>query len=143
MSQPMNVRASLEVGFSEGELPEAFVHFRGRQTRAIGAVDEFPYEDAQFDVVLMSGESVSAKSVREAHRVLRPDGRLFFTVKEKTKTQDGFTLPEIYSIVREGFNIIELARPAWWFFGMRGRTLTICAAKKAWKTLTNTYRPYV
>ena len=137
------VRTSLEVGFSEGNLPEAFVSLRGQQTRAIGNLPEFPYENAQFDIVLMDGSAVSAASVREAHRVLRPEGRLFFIGPEKTKKQDGFTLPDVYSIVRSGFNITELTRPAWWFFGRRGRTLTICATKKNWKTLTNTFRPYV
>ena len=143
MSQLKNIRTSLEVGFPDGVVPEAFVRFRGRQTRAIGALAEFPYEDGQFDVVLMDGGAVSAKSVREAHRVLVPDGRLYFTVPERTKKQDGYTLPDIYSIVREGFNITEVTRPPWWFFGKRGRTISICATKKAWKTLTNTYRPYV
>ena len=138
-----DVRASLEVGFSEGALPEAFADLRGLQARAIGNMPEFPYENAQFDVVLMDAAAVSLKSVKEAHRVLKPEGRLFFTVPEKTKTQDGFSLPDVYSIVRGGFNITEVTRPPWWFFGRRGRTLTICAKKKNWKTLTNTYRPYV
>ena len=137
------IRTSLEVGFPEGTLPEAFANLRGQQTRAIGNLSEFPYENAQFDVVLMDGSAVSAASVREAHRVLRPEGRLFFIVPEKTKKQDGFTLPDIYSIVRGGFNITEFTRPAWWFFGRQGRTFTICATKKNWKTLTNTFRPYV
>ena len=137
------IRASLEVGFQEGALPDAFANLRGQQTRAIGNLTEFPYENAQFDVVLMDGTAVSLASVKEAHRVLKPEGRLFFTVPEKTKTQDGFTLPDIYSIVRGGFNITEVSRPSWWFFGHRGRTLTICAKKKNWKTLTNTFKPYV
>ena len=143
MSQLKSIRTSLEVGFPEGGLPEAFAGLRGQQTRVIGNLSEFPYENAQFDVVLMDGSAVSAASVREAHRVLRPEGRLFFIVPERTKKQDGFTLPDIYSIVRGGFNITELTRPAWWLFGRRGRTLTICATKKNWKTLTNTFRPYV
>ena len=137
------VRASLEVGFQEGALPEAFAELRGQQARAIGNVSEFPYEDAQFDVVLMDGAAVSLAAVKEAHRVLRPEGRLYFIVPEKTGKQDGFTLPDVYSIVRGGFNITEVSRPPWWFFGRRGRTLTICATKKNWKTLTNTFRPYV
>ena len=143
MSHLKEIRTSLEVGFPEGNLPEAFVRFRGRQTRVIGALAAFPYEDGQFDVVLMDGGAVSAKTVREAHRVLRPEGRLLFTVPERTKKQEGYTLPDIYSIVREGFNITEVTRPAWWFFGSRGRTISICATKKAWKAVTNTYRPYV
>ena len=143
MSRLREIRTSLEVGFPEGNLPEAFVRFRGKQTRSIGALAEFPYEDGQFDAVLMDGGVVSAKAVREAHRVLRPEGRLLFTVPERTKKQDGYTLPDIYSIVREGFNITEVTRPAWWFFGSRGKTISICATKKAWKAVTNTYRPYV
>ena len=143
MPRLKEIRASLEVGFPEGGPPEAFAHLRGRQMRAIGILPEFPFEDGQFDVVMMSGEAVSAKLVREAHRVLKPEGLLYFTVLERTKKQGGFTLPEIYSIVRDGFNIVEVERPVWWLFGMRGRTITICAAKKAWRTLTNTYRPYV
>ena len=137
------IRTSLEVGFPGGTLPEAFAKFRGRQTRVVGNVAEFPYEDRQFDVVLMSGDAVSAKSVKEAHRVLRPEGRLFFTVDERTGSQAGFTLPDIYSIVRGGFNITELTRPRWCFLLRRRRTLTICATKKNWKSLTNTFRPYV
>ena len=143
MPQLKSIRASLEVGFPEGNLPEAFVRFRGKQTRSIGALAEFPYEDGQFDAVLMDGGVVSTKAVREAHRVLHPEGRLFFTVPERTKKQEGYTLPDVYSIVREGFNITEVTRPAWWFFGSRGRTISICATKKAWKTVSNTYRPYV
>ena len=143
MSHLREIRTSLEVGFPEGNLPDAFVRFRGKQARAIGALAEFPYEDGQFDVVLMNGDAVSAKTVREAHRVLRPEGQLLFMVQERTKKQDGYTLPDIYKIVREGFNITEVTRPAWWFFGSRGRTISICATKKAWKTVTNTYRPYV
>ena len=143
MPQVKDIRTSLEVGFPDGTVPEAFVRFRGRQVRAIGALAAFPFEDAQFDVVLMDGDAVSAKTVKEAHRVLRPEGRLFFVVNEKTKSQNGFTLPDIYSMVRDGFNITDVTRPAWWLFGLRGKTITICATKKAWKTLTNTYRPYV
>ena len=143
MSQLREIRTSLEVGFPEGALPEAFVRFQGKQTRSIGAVAEFPYEDGQFDVVLMDGSAVSAKAVREAHRVLKAEGRLFFKVPERTKEQGGYTLPDIYKIVREGFNITEVTRPGWWFFGSRGKTISICATKKAWKTVTNTYRPYV
>lgn len=143
MSHLTQVRTSLEVGFPDGAVPEAFARLRGRQARAIGALTEFPFEDAQFDVVLMDGGVVSAKAAKEAHRVLKPEGRLFFTVNERTKKQDGFTLPDIYSLVRDGFSITEVTRPAWWLFGRHGRTLSICATKKAWKTLTNTYRPYV
>jgi len=143
MSQLKEIRASLEVGFPDGALPETFLRFRGKVTRAIGIMPEFPYEDGQFDAVLMDGMVVSRKSVKEAHRVLRPEGSLHFIVPERTKTQEGFTLPDIYSVVREGFNIVDVTRTAWWKFGFGGRTITICAQKKNWKAVTNTYRPYV
>ena len=143
MPELKEIRTSLEVGFANGELPERFAHLRGRATRAIGALPEFPYEDRQFEVVLMDGSAVSRKTVKEAHRVLKPEGRLYFVVQEKTKAQDGFTLPEIYSVVREGFNIVEAERPSWWKFGRAGRTIAICAQKKNWRAHTNTYRPYV
>mgnify|MGYP003301383821 CR=1 FL=1 len=144
MPRLTEIRTSLEVGFPEGTLPEAFAKYRGRQTRAIGSLAAFPFEDRQFDVVLMSGDAVSATSVKEAHRVLRPEGLLFFTVDEQTKSQPGFTLPGIYSLVRCGFNITDVSRhPTWRLFSRRRRTITVCATKKNWKTLTNTYRPYV
>ena len=143
MHQLKPIRTSLEVGFPGGGTPEAYLHLRGRDSRSIGAVSEFPYDDAQFDIVLMDGAAVTAARVKEAHRVLKPEGRLFFVVPEKTKSQEGFTLPDIYSTVREGFNIIDVVRPPWWRFGRRGRTITVCAQKKNWKTLSNTYRPYV
>lgn len=142
MPQLKEIRTSLEVGFSS-DLPEKFQRYRGVASRAIGDMPEFPYEDSQFEVVLMDGKVVSRRSVKEAHRVLKPEGRLFFTVQEKTKSQEGLSLPDIYSIVREGYNIVEVERPAWWFFGLRGRTITICAQKKNWRNNTNTYRPYV
>jgi len=137
------IRTSLEVGFLDGKLPERFVRLRGRATRAIGPQTSFPFEDAQFEVVLLDGAVVSRATVKEAHRVLRPEGRLYFSVPEKTKKQAGFTLPDVYSIVREGFNIVEVDKPAWWRFGTGERILTICAQKKNWRAHTNSYRPYV
>lgn len=133
------VRTSLEVGFAGDGLPAGFAHLRGVAWRRIPACDEFPFEDAQFDVVMLDGPCVSYASVKEAHRVLKPDGRLFFTVDEKTKKQPGYTMPDIYAIVREGFNITGLERPPWWKFGREGHTITICAQKKAWKE----YRAFV
>lgn len=137
-----SVRTSLAVGFPDGALPQNLQQYVGRAHRAISVANSFPYEDAQFEIVMMAPEAVCAKAVREAHRVLRPDGSLLFTVPEKTRKQDGFTLPEIYKIVREGFNIVGLDRPPWWLFGCRGRTISICAKKKNWRAHTNVYRPY-
>ena len=127
------VKTSLEVGFPNAILPERFAVYRGKQNRALPKTEEFPYEDAQFEVVLMDGSVVSRASIREAHRVLRPSGFLFFIVPEKTRRQDGFTVPDIYSLIRDGFDIVGVERPAWWRFGAQGRTLTISARKKTWK----------
>ena len=143
MPRLADVRTSLEVGFDGAELPARFARLRGREWRSIGAVDEFPFEDGQFEVVLLAAGAVSRKTVRESHRVLRPEGRLFFTVPEKSGSQGGYTLPEIYSLVRDGFNIVEVERPRWRFLFRRGRTLTICAQKKNWRTLNNKFRPYL
>ena len=133
MPAPVTIRTSLEVGYAEGELPEEFVRYRGMATRAIAAMPAFPFEDEQFDVVMMAGSAVSRTSVREANRVLRPNGRLFFKVQEKTGRQEGYSIPDIYAVVREGFNIVEIERPSWWLFGRKGRTISICASKKNWK----------
>ena len=140
----MNViRTSLEIGFPGENLPARFAPLRGRVWRATTRADALPFEDAQFEVVLMDSAIVARQSIREAHRVLRPDGRLYFSVREKTRQQEGFTLPEIYSVVRDGFHIVEVERSPWWMFWRKDRWLTICAKKKNWKTLTNTYRPYL
>lgn len=137
-------RTSLEVGFADGALPPRLAAFRGRVWRSVGAADDLPFEDAQFDVVMLAAEAVSRQAAKEAHRVLRPDGCLRFVVPERTRSQSGWTLPDVYSVVRDGFHIVEAARtaPRWMFWRGR-RELAICARKKAWKSLRNSYRPYL
>lgn len=138
------VRTSLEVGFPGGDLPAQFAALRGRAWRAVEAAESLPYEDAQFEVVMLAASVVSRAAVKEAHRVLRPDGRLYFSVPFRTRAQTGgWTLPEVYSLVRDGFHIVEVEKPKWYAFWSRRRELTICAKKKNWKSLTNTYRPYL
>jgi SAM-dependent methyltransferase len=140
-----DVRTSLEVGFPGGELPARYAPLRGRVWRSADRADELPFEDAQFEVVILDGASVSREAVREAHRVLRTDGRLYFTVFEKSgATTSGYSLPEIYSLVRDGFHIVGVNRPSRWLFWRRDRTVTICAKKKNWKSHAgNSYRPYL
>ena len=60
-------------------------------------------------------------------------GSMFFSVDERTRSQEGYTAPEIYKLVREGFDILALKRPPWWTFGKRGHVITVCARKKAWR----------
>lgn len=135
MKQP---RTSLDVGFTE--LPERFAALRGRASRSIPMQDEFPFEDAQFEVVILEAKAVSYAAVKEAHRVLRPEGCLYFVVPERNSKQAGFLLPDIYAIVREGFNIIKVERSAWWHFKRIGREISICARKKNWKTYKGLFR---
>ena len=137
------VRTSLEVGFPGGELPARFAALRGRAWRAAETAADLPYEDAQFEVVILAAPAVSRAAVKEAHRVLRADGRLCFAVPLRTRGQAGWTLPEVYSTVRDGFHIVEVEKPKWFAFWQRRRELAICAKKKNWKTLSNAYRPYL
>lgn len=129
-SMKLVTKTGLAVGFPDAEALKAVM---GGEWRAIRVCDSFPYEDGQFGVVVMAPTALNAKSAREAHRVLRGDGYLLISVPEKTKSQMGFSLADIYSVIREGYNIIALKRPAWWLFGRGGRTITICAKKKSWK----------
>ena len=130
-----DVRTSLEVGFPNGDLPERMARFRGRVTRAIGETDSFPFEDEQFDVVMIDGKIISSALVKEAHRVLHSGGWLLFVVAEKTgQDQSGYTMPEVYSMIREGFNILSVERTPWWRFGRGGRTISIGAQKKNWRS---------
>ena len=112
-----SIRTSLEVGFESEPLPEEFVRYRGRAARSVPLEAELPFEDEQFEIVMMSSGSVSRQSVKEAHRVLKPAGTLIFKVPEKTRKQQGYTIPDVYAVVREGFNIVQVERPPWWLFG--------------------------
>ncbi len=127
------IRCGLDVGFEDEDITNALRELRGGVWMSINARTEFPFEDEQFEVVVMNGAVVSRAIVREANRVLRPEGCLFFTVPERTRRQAGYTLPELYRVIREGFDIVSVKRPKWWFFKSRGRTMTVCARKKAWR----------
>lgn len=127
------IRCGLDVGFDDEDITNTLRDLRGGVWMSINAREEFPFEDAQFEVVVMNGAIATRDIVREANRVLRPDGCLFLTVPERTRIEKGYTLPELYRMIREGFDIISLRRPRWWFFRRRGRTMTVCARKKAWR----------
>lgn len=147
MSQLSPVKSGLDVGFAGSEIPACFASLKGDEGawRSIVADLPFPFEDAQFEAVILHGSVVDVATVREAHRVLKPDGCLYFVVPEKTSGQSGFTMPEIYATVREGYNIIDVERPKWWRFGFGGKNFTIRARKKKnWNNLGGaTYRPYL
>ena len=133
-SRCQRIRCGLAVGFGGQDVLSAFGAIRGGVWESADTPGELPFEDTQFDVVVLDGQSVSRDNVREANRVLNSDGYLFFIVQERTGAQGaGFTAPEIYKIVREGFDILEVRRPSRWAFWRKDKTLTVCARKKAWR----------
>lgn len=127
------VRSGLAIGFPDDAAVDALRALRGGVWMRTEASAEQPFEDSQFEVVVVSTDAVSRETVREANRVLVQGGLMFFTVNEKHGSQAGYTAPEVYRLVREGFDILSVRRPKWWHFGVRGHTLTVCARKKAWR----------
>ena len=128
------IRTGLAVGFGGEDVLSVLRAIRGGEWVDEETPGDLPFEDAQFDVVVLSGDSVGRDNVREANRVLNSDGYLFFVVQERTGSQGtGFTAPEIYKTVREGFDILSMKLPKWWKFGLDGRNITVCARKKAWR----------
>lgn len=127
------VRSALMVGFAGEAAMDALRVHRPGVWMSAGGEGELPFEDSQFEVVIVATDCVSRDIVREVNRVMVSGGSMFFTVNEKTRSQEGYTAPEIYKLVREGFDILALRRPPWWVFGKRGHTFTVCARKKAWR----------
>lgn len=132
-SRYAQVRCALDVGLPSAAAGERLRSSLGGTWRSIAAVEEFPFEDSQFEVVVIDGAVVSKSSVRETHRVLKPEGCMVFAVAAKTRKQDGYTLPEVYRLIREGFDIVSVAGPKWWHFGGKPKYITVCARKKAWR----------
>ena len=132
-SRTKSVRAGLCAGFAGEPVAETFKGLFGGVWMSADDVCDIPFEDSQFDVVILNGDYMTHAAAREANRVLIPDGYLLFTVRERNGKQQGFTPAEVYKMVREGFDILSLNLPKWWKFGIGGRTITACARKKAWR----------
>ena len=104
----------------------------------LGVGGEMPFDDHQFEVVVLSaallvGARARAEAVvRETHRILQGGGCLVFSVDE-TGSGAGFSQRGIYDLLRNGFDVVGLKRPPWWKFGAAGRTLTVCARRKTWR----------
>lgn len=155
------VRAGVDVGFADAAFSQAV-----RQTHAgvwmtvedgagardasaaaldpktvlqLGAGGELPFEDHQFEVVLLSSAMLAQPRerletlVREVHRILQGGGCLYFTVEDERGGSTGWTQRAIYELLRDGFDVVGLKRPPWWKFGTAGRTLTVCARRKNWR----------
>ncbi len=128
------LRSALAVGFGHSGAVSALRTRLGGIWMDVPAAAELDFDEAQFDAVVVAPGAVSREVAREANRVLRADGFMFFTVPERRRGSDaGYTAPEVYRIVREGFDILSVVRPKWWHFGFAGHTLTVTARKKAWR----------
>ena len=104
----------------------------------LGVGGEMPFDDHQFEVVVLSAALLSGDRartdavVRETHRILQGGGCLVFSVDE-AGSGVGFSQRGIYDLLRNGFDVVGLKRPPWWKFGAAGRTLTVCARRKTWR----------
>ena len=133
MHRVERIVTSLEVGFG-GMLPPAFANLRGRAACEQPPTADFPYDDDQFDVVLLEGSLVGLPAIREAHRVLKPNGCLYFILSRKSGTQGGLSVERMYhSFLKHGFDIVSVDKPKWWTFGLGSRAVTVCVRKKSWK----------
>lgn len=60
-----------------------FYDYAGLRYRRLGHLFQLPYDDASFDAVIAAGAlehvAMDYESLKELHRVLRPDGRLIVT----------------------------------------------------------------
>ena len=104
----------------------------------LGVGGEMPFDDHQFEVVVLSAALLSVDRaradavVRETHRILQGGGCLVFSVDE-AGSGVGFSERGIYDFLKDGFDVVGLKRPPWWKFGAAGRTLTVCARRKTWR----------
>ena len=157
----VRVRAGLDVGFASAAASRAFRASHGgvwmsveageaaraataalldpKTVLRLGAGGELPFEDHQFEVVLLAKAVLDGPRacvdtlVREAHRVLQGGGGLLFSVEESAADGRGWSARAVYELLRDGFDVVGLRRPPWWRFGTAGRTLTVCASRKNWR----------
>ncbi|MBR1586992.1 MAG: class I SAM-dependent methyltransferase [Kiritimatiellae bacterium] len=155
------VRAGVDIGFADAAFSQAVRQSRagvwmtvedgaGARDAAAAALDpktvlqlgaggELPFEDRQFEVVLLSAAMLAQPRerlgtlIREAHRILQGGGCLYFTVEEAARGSSGWSQRAVYELLRDGFDVVGLKRPPWWRFGTAGRTLTVCARRKNWR----------
>ena len=155
------VRAGVDVGFADAGISQALRQMHAgvwmtvecgpdardaaaaaldpKTVLLMGAGGELPFEDHQFEVVLLAAELLMQPRerletlIRETHRILQGGGCLYFTVDEAAGGGAGWTQRAVYELLRDGFDVVGLKRPPWWRFGTAGRTLTVCARRKNWR----------
>jgi len=124
------VRAGLDIGFTNSWVSQTFRQTggywmtvemtatrRGRVATALGddtvltagRNGELPFEDKQFDVVIVSCAMLTANPdtipalLRECHRILKIGGHLIFTVsREKRHSEEG-----LFHLLRDGFDVLD------------------------------------
>ena len=160
-ARTQGVRAGVDVGFADAAFSRALRQAHAgvwmtveddgdARTAAAAALDpktvlqlgtggELPFEDHQFEVVLLAATLFAQPRerletlIREVHRILQGGGCLYFTVEDETGGNAGWTQRAVYELLRDGFDVVGLKRPSWWKFGTAGRTLTVCARRKNWR----------
>lgn len=160
-ARTQGVRAGVDVGFADAAFSRALRQAHAgvwmtvedggdARTAAAAALDpktvlqlgtggELPFEDHQFEVVLLAATLFAQPRerletlIREAHRILQGGGCLYFTVEDEAAGNAGWTQRAVYELLRDGFDVVGLKRPPWWKFGTAGRTLTVCARRKNWR----------
>ncbi len=155
------VRAGLDIGFANLSATARFRSFRSepggvwmtveddqasaaavaasfdpKTVLRLGAGCELPFDDNQFEVVLLGGALLFDSSrrpdvLREVHRVLRGGGLLIFAYDDAT---GGIDQRGVYEMLRDGFDVVGFRRPAWWrrLWLARG-VVTVCARRKNWR----------
>ena len=127
------IRSGLAIGFSDNTVENYLREARGGIWISTPQEDELPFENDQFEVVVVDTKAVSRAIVHEVNRILIYGGCMFFAVNETSGSTPGYNAPEIYKLVREGFDILSVKKPNWWYFGLKGTAFTVCARKKAWR----------
>ncbi len=154
------VRSGVDIGFADAACSKAFRKVRGgvwmtveetsfdrdrvasqvdaKSVLVLGPNGELPFEDHQFEVVILSEDFFARNHarqktlIREYHRVLQGGGCLIFTADADSLGGYKPAQRYLYELLRDGFDVIALKRPPWWMFGQR-HSLTVCARRKSWR----------
>ena len=132
------VRAGLDIGFTNSWVSQTFRQTGGywmtvemtaqRHARVAGALGEdtvltagrngeLPFDDKQFDVVVMSCAMLTANPasipplIRECHRILKVGGHLIFTASRQKRNPAAansvYREEEVFQLLRDGFDVLE------------------------------------
>jgi SAM-dependent methyltransferase len=143
------IRSGLDIGFTHAGVSQTLRRFGGywmtvemNETRraslaplldadtvlAAGRLGELPFEDKQFDVVVVSSSvfssnpKESAALIRECHRVIKAGGHILFTVIRNQNTAlgsnvqqatpgvttplQGYSEAAVFQLIRDGFDVL-------------------------------------